>query len=157
MTRINLTATASDACRVRNPELFGAPAPQAVTLTDAPSIGRSTHKTMNKTESRYYDTLIRDCEYDPKCIFVQPTRFFKLTGGGTYTPDFLVVDQEYNLNRVVEIKGGYRGPGWEQGYERWKRAAMEYSGHGNFVFYLITWDRHSGEWREQQWNPLKYE
>lgn len=43
-------------------------------------------------------------------------------GDGTgYTPD-LVLYHETGRVELLEVKGNYRGPGWEQGYERYRRA-----------------------------------
>ena len=53
-----------------------------------------------------------------------------------YIPDFIVFGP--GPARVIEVKGGYRGPGAEQGYERYKRAALQYSGNGAFFFELWT-------------------
>lgn len=53
----------------------------------------------------------------------QPCRLFPLEGGGSYTPDLVAWRRDFPGVLVVEVKGGYRGAGWEQGYERYKRAA----------------------------------
>lgn len=66
----------------------------------------------------------------------QVRNLFMLDGGGMYIPDFIVFGP--GPARVIEVKGGYRGPGAEQGYERYKRAALQYSGNGAFFFELWT-------------------
>ena len=81
---------------------------------------------MNKTEARFLREWLAPRARGAECLIIaQPTRFFHLTGGGTYTPDFLLIDG--GGVTVYEVKGGYRGAGWEQGYERYKRAAFEWS------------------------------
>lgn len=78
----------------------------------------------------------------------QPTRLLPLPGGGTYTPDFLVLVPG-GEPVSAEVKGGYRGPGWEQGVERYRRAASEWDGRG-LRFVMATWDGAAG-WRLQWW------
>ncbi len=59
----------------------------------------------------------------------QPCRLFPLAGGGSYTPDIVAWRGGFPGVLVLEVKGGYRGAGWEQGYERYKRAAAAYDCH----------------------------
>jgi hypothetical protein len=46
--------------------------------------------------------------------------------GTRYTPDYTAITHQGELWHI-EIKGGYRGPGWEQGYERFRRARDVFS------------------------------
>lgn len=47
--------------------------------------------------------------------------------GARYTPDILVAWQDSRKAIVCyEVKGGYRGPGWEQGMERFQRARLAF-------------------------------
>jgi hypothetical protein len=103
----------------------------------------------NKTEARFYREVLARAD-KTLVILPQPPRFFELTGGGTFTPDFLVL-AEVGPVHVVEVKGGYRGPGWEQGYERYKRAALEWNGCG-FRFLLATWNAKSQGWTMEPWD-----
>ena len=82
-------------------------------------------------------------------VVPQPTRFFRLTGGGTYTPDFLVFVGGEKVG-VFEVKGGYKGAGWEQGIDRYKRAALEYDGE-IFAFTLCTYIRREHRWEFREW------
>lgn len=107
--------------------------------------------SLNKTERRFYDTYLVNRSGEPVNyrVVVQPTRFFEIPGGGTYTPDFLVF-QPGRPVEVIEIKGGYCGPGWEQGIERYKRAANIF--HGDvFTFKMCTFDRKKGTWNNVEW------
>ncbi len=106
----------------------------------------------NKTETLFYHYL-QDWLFDGQVIdiIVQPAKFFELKGGGTYTPDFMVfVHGDLERVHVFEVKGGYRGPGWEQGYERYKRAALEWDGC-IFKFTLAEFDRKTQRWTLRGW------
>ena len=72
-------------------------------------------------------------------IVTQPTNLFPMAGGGRYTPDFLAWKDDEDGILVVEAKQeGAHYRGYEQGYERYKRAALQYSGNGAFFFELWT-------------------
>lgn len=58
-------------------------------------------------------------------ICQQVRNLFPLPGGNVYIPDFVLVYPN-GLMRVIECKGGYKGPGFEQGIERYKRTAQLY-------------------------------
>jgi hypothetical protein len=45
----------------------------------------------------------------------------RFADGTRYRPDYTAVTNQGELWHI-EVKGGYRGPGWEQGYERFRRA-----------------------------------
>lgn len=168
MTRIDLSATASDSVRRLNPAIFGGGTPKThadakktvkrvlareAAKTPAGAIcggnsGITRQKRMNKTEARAMEWLRLQGFTD---IIAQPTRLFPLAGGGSYTPDFLAwVPGEPGV-LVVEVKGGYRGPGWEQGYERYRRAALQYSCHLPWSFALLTWHARRREWTFEAW------
>ncbi|MBO4620355.1 MAG: hypothetical protein J5654_09630 [Victivallales bacterium] len=102
---------------------------------------------MNKTEARAMQWLIYQGYAN---IIPQPTRLFPLAGGGTYTPDFLAWNPSDGSILVVEVKGGYRGPGWEQGMERYKRAAAQYDG-GPLKFTMLAWSAKRREWAVDFW------
>jgi hypothetical protein len=133
-----------------NAGVMGAPAPvmQERKPKKAAQIihGRTRLDRCNKTELRFYrEWLERDFA---SVVIVQPPRLFELEGGGTYTPDFVEVRPCGVV--VWEVKGGYRGPGWEQGIERFKRAAAQYDGE-YLSFALATWDSKEKRWRLEGW------
>jgi hypothetical protein len=80
----------------------------------------------------------------PECEVIEQPMKLQLTDGGSYTPDLCVRDRKQKII-IIEVKGGYRGPGWEQGIERYKRAKYEW-GHW-FELRLWTWDRKQQTWR----------
>lgn len=135
---------ASATVQKRNPGLFGAVEPQNVQTRDVEC--KSRLDGLNKTERRFYDEILKGV--DKKSVIVQPSRLFELQGGGTYTPDFLVIADGKAF--AIEIKGGYRGPGWEQGYERYKRAAAQWNGDC-FRFCMWTWERKKFKWDCEYW------
>jgi len=140
---------ASNAFKNANPHLFGAVEPQK---TENALPEEKTKKKMNKTEARGFEMLKR--MYKRHWIIPQPTRLFNLLGGGTYTPDFLLIcvdtsDRSY----VFEIKGGYKGPGYEHGMERFKRAAAQFHCAG-LQFRLATWDSKTQTWQIDKWEDV---
>lgn len=140
---------ASEAFKAANPVLFGLPA-SGKTTTVRPVISYKSHlDKLNKTEARWLDEHGALRNGLIQHVIVQPTRFFELRGGGSYTPDFLVF-QTNGFARVIEIKGGYRGPGWEHGIERFKRAAAQYHFY-HLRFELWTWSRKDGQWDVERW------
>lgn len=130
-----------------NPDLFNSEKPSNnISQTKQSQIEIKTKKdTLNKTEARFLTKL----EEEKKgTIIIQPTRFFELLGGGSYTPDFLDIHE--NGIDVWEVKGGYKGPGWEQGIERYKRAALQYN--NNYItFRMAQWDRTKMTWTISNW------
>lgn len=167
MTRIDLSATASDSVRRLNPAIFAGK--QAKTRENAPerdfireppktpagadcggNSGITRQKRMNKTEARAMEWL-RFQGYSG--IIAQPTRLFPLAGGGTYTPDFLAWEPLASCVWVVEVKSaGAHYHGWEQGYDRYKRAALQYSQPGSpWRFALLTWHAGRREWNFEAW------
>ena len=127
----------------------GAPLPQpAPARVPAAQRDGRPRRALNKTEEEWGRRL---AVLSPSSrVFAQPTRFFALRGGGTYTPDFLQFNKEGLPVIVWEVKGGYRGPGWEQGYERYKRAALEHSDGEIFQFKMAT--KSKGKWNIAEWN-----
>lgn len=102
----------------------------------------------NKTEMRFYWEWLEEKDGFGNVVIVQPPRFFELQGGGTYTPDFVEVRPSGVV--VWEVKGGYKGPGWEQGIERYKRAALQYN--NNYItFRMAKWDRKKMTWTISSW------
>ena len=147
----------SDALKRLNPRLAPQndagstkqPAPVSTDRAKGKTQGRPVSESergipkMNKTEARFLEIIKRD--YKGALIVPQPTRFFRFPNGDTYTPDFLVIDGDGVF--VFEVKGGYRGPGWQQGYERYHRAKERFESYDNrIVFELVPWDAKRGEW-----------
>ena len=110
---------------------------------------------LNKTEARFArEWLARYCAGFKECFVVpQPTRFFRLTGGGTYTPDFLVLHEEGASVYEVKMAGAHYH-GWEQGYERYKRAAFEFS-RPWLSFVMATWQGKLNAWKIETWEYVK--
>ena len=116
---------------------------------------------LNKTEARFLQELRRSMAgqrsaipdldgMDIWCYDIQPPRFFEFEDGDTYTPDFLLLAGGRG-QVVAEIKGGYRGPGWEQGWERFKRAAAAFGRDRGREFWLCEWRP-----RESRWSVTTY-
>ncbi len=101
---------------------------------------------MTKAEETVYKLLISE---QHRLIAQQVRNLFQLDGGGMYIPDFVVFSDALPI-RVIEVKGGYRGAGFEQGYERYKRAALQFSRSGLFSFEL--WEVRKDGITRQIWN-----
>ena len=112
---------------------------------------------LNKTEARFLAELRRRMAGqrsaipeldggDIWCYDIQPPRFFEFEDGDTYTPDFLLLAGGRG-QVVAEIKGGYRGPGWDQGWERFKRAAAAFGRDRGREFWLCEWRPRESRWR----------
>lgn len=156
MPRMKDIGTPSNAFIRLNPGLFGSSGCSDTVETEkpleTPKIGLSWHVSLNKTEARFYDYM-KDYIFGKEAVtvIVQASRFFKLKGGGTYTPDFMAFKHDGTLPcYVFEVKGGYRGAGWEQGYDRYKRTALEYEGPC-FHFVMAEWDRKKVAWKMTEW------
>ena len=157
---------ASEEFRRKNPQLFGEavhettkekvvqrmPSPKNESMKGVSNFARRLDG-INKTERRYYDTFLADRDGVDCTVLVQPPRLFELDGGGTYTPDFFVINEKGCVS--VEIKGGYKGPGAEQGIERWKRAAAQWADE-RLAFVLSTWHRKERRWVAETWNTSKH-
>lgn len=111
---------------------------------------------LNKTEARFLQELRRSMAgqrsaipeldaLDIWCYDIQPPRYFEFEDGDTYTPDFLLLAGGRG-QVVAEIKGGYRGPGWEQGWERFKRAAAVFGRDRGREFWLCEWRPRESRW-----------
>lgn len=157
-----LQGVVSDAFKAKNPELFGGgdgtfatvKTAVATTLPEQKKRGEATCHfqkrldTLNKTEMRYYETYLAERDGRDCTVLIQPPRLFELDGGGTYTPDFFVIAKDGVTS--VEIKGGYKGPGAEQGIERYKRAAAQWADE-RISFVMATWMRKEMRWRIEPW------
>lgn len=81
-------------------------------------------RKMNKSETKYHLILCAGSE-SGDLVIEQPTRLLRFPNGDTYTPDFCVM-RASGIVEFHEVKGGYRGPGHEQGMERFHRAAERF-------------------------------
>jgi len=143
----------SEAFRRLNPAIFGvSPCSDPVKAEKREEAHETRLRCCNKTETLFHEYLQRSLYAGQAVsIIVQPSRFFELVGGGTYTPDYMVFRHEQpGVVLVFEVKGGYRGPGWEQGYERYKRAALQWSGPV-FRFAMAEFSRKKNSWKITEW------
>lgn len=93
--------------------------------TKTPTRGVSDgFRKMNKSESEYHLILLSGAG-NGDLVIEQPTRLLRFPNGDTYTPDFCVMRAD-GIVEFHEVKGGYRGPGYEQGMERFNRAAERF-------------------------------
>ena len=109
---------------------------------------------LNKTEARFLREWLAPWARGADCLIIpQPIRFFRLTGGGTYTPDFLLIDGGGVTVYEVKMKGAHYH-GWEQGYDRYKRAALEFS-RPWLSFVMATWQSKLNSWKIEEWEKVK--
>ena len=102
-------------------------------------------RRMTKTEARFYGHLQGEYANEKHLIVPQPTRFFRFPNGDTYTPDFIVICDIVIV--VYEVKGGYKGAGYEQGYERYYRAKEKFESQDlRITFFLVTWNKKTYQW-----------
>lgn len=158
---IDFSSFGSEAFRRKNPALFGdvpvaqpRQMPQTQEVPAQDFAGKVRIRKLNKTEER---CRLRLESFFGLEVLVQPTRLFPLQGGGSYTPDFLAFDsQRPELGiAVVEVKGGYKGPGAEQGHERYARTAAQYDSP-LFHFVKTTWDAKRHDWTDEWWKPNRW-
>jgi hypothetical protein len=97
-------------------------------------------KAMNKTETRWLRE-VKPLHY-PVHVALAQALTLPLDGGGTYRPDFMLVAPTGGIV-LVETKGGYRGPGAEQGIERYRRARTQWE---KAYFRFEMW-----EWKKKKW------
>ena len=90
--------------------------------------------SMSKCEELVLQALHEQYK-DGAHIAQQVRNVFMLAGGVMYIPDF-VVFRPNGVIEIIEVKGGYRGPGYEQGEERYKSAAAQYGNKAPFNFSL---------------------
>lgn len=114
---------ASNAFLARNNNVAGKPHTINGGKCENVAEARKTHKT-SKAEIEWVRHLER---IKPDAVILHQALTLPLTGGGRYTPDILLIDPEKPGFDIWEVKGGYHGPGWEQGIERYRRAAFEWS------------------------------
>jgi hypothetical protein len=155
----NLANHASEAVIKRNSAIFSGGAGDAsVGRKDATealktafvAVHAKTERKMNKTEERFYNHLKLSTNPARVLVIPQPTRLFRFDDGDTYTPDFLCVEfAEEGLSRVVAVEVKMEGAhynGWEQGYERYKRAKERFSQFG-IEFKMAIWQPKKMQWR----------
>ena len=133
----NILKAASPRVRELNPDPGEKPKRK-----DPPAASRK----MNASEE-YIHAMLRQM-HPTAHIIPQASRFFRLADGDSYTPDFVVIGNAMPIE-VWEVKGGYRGPGWEQGVERYKRTASQFSDGKRYQFYLA--EKVKGNWQVRKW------
>lgn len=107
---------------------------------------------LNKTERRYYDAFLRERRESGEALVMSQQVRIPLEGVGGYIPDFVV--WAHGGVEVVEIKGGYKGAGWEQGWDRYKRAAAYLERFG-VKCTLAEWMPKEHRWNIQTWETMK--
>jgi hypothetical protein len=121
-----------------------APVPSGPAVTVTPR-AKARVKALNKTEQRWLDT-IAPVHFPAATVFAQAFTL-PLEGGGTYRADFVCI----YLSRyptLIEVKGGFKGPGWEQGIERYRRARTQWE--KVFGFELWDWDKETQRWKVEK-------
>ena len=135
MKGAEILPNASEAVRRLNPELFGAAPP-----TEAPRGAKTGTPRGRRTKAEALAADLARRRWPEARVLEQALRL-PLTGGGTYTPDLVIV-RPSQPPLCVEVKGGYRGPGADQGEERYKRAAYEWGPYLDMA--LWRFDRRRG-------------
>ena len=141
MKPVRMIGNASEDVRRLNPKLFESQEQNHFADVGKMVAEKGRTRRMNKTEARFLEVLRR--LHPDGLIVEQPTRFFRFRNGDSYTPDFIVIAS--GAITSYEVKGGYRGAGWEQGYERYHRAKEAFAGYG-VAFVLATWNTRQKEW-----------
>lgn len=147
LTMDDLRGLGSPDFRARNPLLFAGAGGHGGDGEDAPQTrGKGPCGTPRgrRTKTEELAAALARRRWPEARVLEQALRL-PLTGGGTYTPD-LVVLRHGHLPLCVEVKGGYRGPGADQGYERYRRAAYEW---GPWLEFAL-WERRRGEWSMEE-------
>ena len=149
--REGLAAGGSADFRRLNPGLFGGVAAAENAVSEAvarglPAPGPAVRSVarLNVSETRVAALLAAQ-----GMVVVGQALRLPLAGGGEYRPDLVAWSPGCASLLVVEVKGGYRGPGWEQGYDRYKRAALEWDG-APLVF--VRFERDGSRWRRIYWS-----
>lgn len=139
------TPTELDATRKNTPSVYVDRWNVAKRDTTHLNAVQKMERRMTKTEARFYDHLKAEYAHEKHVIIPQPTRFFRFDNGDTYTPDFIVLCATGML--VYEVKGGYKGAGYEQGYERYFRAKEKFESYDlRITFFIVTWNRDLHQW-----------
>lgn len=149
--REGLAANGSEDFRRLNPALFGGTRAAENLLRERDAAGLPppgppvrTVARLNTSETRVAALLAAQ-----GMVVVGQALRLPLSGGGEYRPDLVAWSPGCASVLVVEVKGGYRGPGWEQGFERYKRAALEWDG-APLVF--VRFERDGSRWRRIYWS-----
>ena len=72
-------------------------------------------------EQRWLDTIARQLRNDGNVLFIHEQVRWNFPDGTSYKVDFVVIFSD-RPPLCVEIKAGYKGNGWEEGDERYRRA-----------------------------------
>lgn len=128
------------------------PREKATGRAETEEIGLYPKAGLNRTEKRYYDTYLRDRRESGEALVMCQQVRIPLEGGGGYIPDF-VVWQDGGVE-IIEVKGGYKGDGWEQGWDRYKRAAAYLERFG-VKCKLAEWMPKEKNWIIKTWQEMK--
>lgn len=149
-TLTQIMSGASAACRRRNPVATV----ETAEPSPAPAKPKAPRRPAaeNKSEQYWHRRLIE--EHPGAHVVAQAKGYFVLPGtSDTYTPDLMVVHGFLPIE-VWEVKGGYRGPGYDQGLERYKRTAQEFSDGVRYQFYLA--EKSKTGWTVRKWNNTQH-
>lgn len=112
--------------------------PATIAEKQAHRARRTPFERMNKSEAAVLMMLM---EKYPGALVLPQCRILPFDDGTSYRPDFEVVGTGRKAI-IVEVKGGYRGMGYEGGMERYRRARDQYRSW--FKFQL--WQKKGGKW-----------
>ena len=137
---------ASDATRRLNPDVWPCDAvvqarAESEPTRRAPGTPRPLDERLTKAERRWMSDIATQAAPYRDAPLILPQVTLRFWDGTSYTIDFLVVWLD-RAPTCVEVKGGYRGPGWEQGYERYRRARDAWT-----AFAWELWELREGAWR----------
>jgi len=106
---------------------------------------RSPWDRCTKTERRFCEWVLAGGMGGRIPAFLQPHAGPRLVfpdWNDSYSPDVFVQWDDGSFT-LYEVKGGYRGPGWEQGWERFKRACSTWP---SLPLEMWEWDRKKHVW-----------
>ena len=136
----------------RNGNMRRLKTPTAPRIIEKTNCQQKRSLSMSKSEELVAAALHE--KYNAGEVIAQQVRnLFMLAGGVMYIPDFMVFRPDGIIN-VIEVKGGYRGAGFEQGEERYKSAAVQYS-KAPFFFSLWRVNTKERTITIEQWNELQ--
>lgn len=101
-----------------NPHLFAGDAPVRVAAKPQGAVFKDREVKLNLAEQKVLAWAQRNW---PTALIIPHGLTLKFPDGTRYNPDIVVYDQAVRPI-LIECKSGYRGPGWEQGHERFRRA-----------------------------------
>lgn len=124
--------------RRRNSHLLPPEPDQSPVVVEARRMRKPILERLNKTEVRW----LHEIGWRMEAMSIHPQVGLYFDDGDCYNADFMVFMNDGGV-RLIEVKGGYKGPGWEQGHERFKRAKATWP---HLRFELWTWDGKLKTW-----------